>query len=121
MIEAVRYGLSHYADFRGRTPRATFWWWVLAVILVSIVVRILDVMLTGGFTDDPRAEPLSLILSLGLLIPNLAMSVRRLHDTGRSGWWLLLALIPLIGALILIYFYVQPSREPEAGGAGQPS
>lgn len=104
MIEAVKYGLANYMNFEGRTGRATFWWWVLAVVLAAIAASILDDGLSTGDID-----PFSTLLTLGLLLPNLGMAVRRLHDTGRSGWWVLINLIPLIGTLVLIFFYIQPS------------
>jgi len=76
MIEAVKYGLANYVNFNGRTGRATFWWWVLAVILAAIVASILDEGLGAG-----DIEPFSLLLGLALFLPHLAMAVRRLHDT----------------------------------------
>ncbi|MDP1616237.1 DUF805 domain-containing protein [Phenylobacterium sp.] len=105
MIEAVKYGLANYVNFEGRTGRATFWWWTLAVFLAAVVAGILDEALGAG-----GIEPFGLLLVLGTFLPHLAMAVRRLHDTGRSGWWLLIVLIPLIGMLVLIFFYVQPSN-----------
>ncbi|MDP3382232.1 MAG: DUF805 domain-containing protein [Phenylobacterium sp.] len=104
MIEAVRYGFANYMNFDGRTNRATFWWWVLAVFLAAIAASILDDGLAPG-----GVEPFGLLLTLGLFLPHLGMAIRRLHDTGRSGWWVLIGLIPLLGLLVLIYFYVQPS------------
>lgn len=105
MIEAVKYGLANYVNFEGRTGRATFWWWVLAVVIASVVAGILDTGLAG---DD--REPFSILLWLALFLPNLAMAARRLHDTGRSAWWLLINLIPVIGLLVLLFFFVQPSN-----------
>ncbi|MAK81635.1 DUF805 domain-containing protein [Phenylobacterium sp.] len=105
MIEAVRYGFANYMNFDGRTDRATFWWWVLAVFLAAIAASILDDGLASG-----GVEPFTLLLTLGLFLPHLGMAIRRLHDTGRSGWWVLIGLIPLIGLLVLIFFYVQPSN-----------
>lgn len=104
MIEAVRYGFANYMNFDGRTDRATFWWWVLAVFLAAVAASILDDGLSTGGVD-----PFGLLLTLGLFLPHLGMAIRRLHDTGRSGWWVLIGLIPLLGLLVLIYFYVQPS------------
>jgi uncharacterized membrane protein YhaH (DUF805 family) len=56
-------------------------------------------------------QPLTFTAILVLLLPNMALAVRRLHDTGRSGWWLLLMLVPFVGPLVLLYWYVQPSEE----------
>lgn len=92
--------LKKYTVFSGRARRAEFWWFVLFNVLVSIVISIIDnILSTGGI--------LGLIYSLGVLLPSIGVSIRRLHDTGRSGWWLLISLIPLIGFLILLFFYAQ--------------
>jgi uncharacterized membrane protein YhaH (DUF805 family) len=79
--------LKNYAVFSGRAPRAEYWWYVLAVSIIGAVVGIIDVRLTGPVYG--QQGPLVLILTLALLIPGLAVTVRRLHDTDRSGWWAL--------------------------------
>ena len=112
---AFRRALSNYANFHGRASRATFWWWVLAVFLVLLVTRIVDgaliaPMLGFGAFEPSAGQPLSVLVSLGLLLPNVAIGARRLHDIGRTAWWLLIGFIPLIGTLVLIYFYIQPSE-----------
>lgn len=109
MQAAIRRVLSNYATFSGRAPRAEFWWWWLAVLITLLITSIIDAMIFG--TGPESGQPISMLVSLGLLLPNIAVAVRRMHDIGKSGWWLLLAFIPLIGGLILIYFYVQPSQE----------
>ncbi len=116
MILAVRTALSKYATFTGRASRPEFWWWVLAVFLILIVTQLIDGAIIApilGFSafQPEGGQPLSVLVSLGLILPNIAVGVRRLHDTGRSGWWILIGLIPVIGTLVLIYFYVQPSEE----------
>ena len=91
---------KHYFDFEGRTRRSVFWYFVLANIIVAVVLSIIDRMLgTGGI--------IGMLYSLALLLPNLGLAVRRLHDTNRSGWWILIGLIPIIGWIALIIFYVQ--------------
>ena len=96
--------LHKYADFSGRAPRAEYWWFYLMVIIGYFVASILDsVVGTGGMMRSFGV--LTMIVMLGLLLPSIAAGVRRLHDTDRSGWWLLIAIIPLIG-LVLIYFLV---------------
>ena len=96
--------LHKYADFSGRAPRAVYWWFYLMVIIGYFVASILDsVVGTGGMMRSFGV--LTMIVMLGLLLPSIAAGVRRLHDTDRSGWWLLIAIIPLIG-LVLIYFLV---------------
>lgn len=104
--QAVRNVLSNYATFTGRARRAEYWWWVLFVILAALVVGILDRALFGRMGMMHDNGPLSAILSLVLLLPGLAVGARRLHDIDRSGWWLLVGLIPLIGALVLLWWFV---------------
>lgn len=99
--EAISSGLSRYFDFDTRSSRSEYWYWVLFAILLSIVAGVIDSIIF----DAPILRSL---VTLGLLIPGIAVSVRRLHDIGRSGWWYLIALIPAIGALVLIYWFVQP-------------
>lgn len=121
---AARHVLSNYATFSGRATRYEFWWWVLAVLLTLLVCGLIDALLLApllGFeVGEDAAQPLSSVVSLGLLIPNIAVAMRRLHDMGRAGWWLLIGLVPIVGALVLLYFYVQPS-EPGDNQYGPPA
>ncbi len=116
MGDAIRTVFSKYATFAGRAPRPEFWWWVLFVFIVMLITQSIDEFVFGPavvssqIMDDP-GQPLSFIVALALILPNLAVGVRRLHDTGRSGWWILIHLIPFIGTLIFIYFAVQPSED----------
>ena len=102
MGEAVSSVFSKYATFSGRARRSEYWWFYLAYFLVAVVATIIDGIL--GVTI------LEVILVLAVLIPGLAVSVRRLHDVGRSGWWLLIGLIPLVGAIVLLVFACQDSQ-----------
>ncbi len=116
MVTAVKTVLGKYATFSGRAARPEYWWWVLATVILFFVLGLIDGALVApmmGFEAfEPNAgQPLSVIASLALLVPNLAVAARRLHDTDRSGWWLLLGLIPIIGSLVLIYFLVQKGTE----------
>ena len=103
--EAVKSGFDHYTKFEGRASRPAFWWWFLFGILVAIAANILDAII--GTTI------VSIIAALGLLLPNLSVGIRRLHDTDRTGWWILIGLIPLIGLIVLLVFYVQQSDPGE--------
>jgi uncharacterized membrane protein YhaH (DUF805 family) len=107
--EAVRSCLQQYVGFTGRARRSEYWWFVLFTILVSIVASVLDSIL-GTMDDETRAGLIGAIASLALLLPSLAVAIRRLHDTSRSGWWILIGLIPFVGWIILIVFYVQDSH-----------
>ena len=92
--------LENYANFSGRLSVPGFWWFVLANFLIYLVLVVL-MQISGIFLI------LYLIYALALLIPSLAAAVRRLHDTNKSGWMILLGLIPFVGFIILIVFYVQ--------------
>jgi uncharacterized membrane protein YhaH (DUF805 family) len=98
--------LKKYAIFNGRSRRSEYWYFVLYNVLFSVIALLIDVV-TGTYD---RAIGLGLvggIYSLGVLIPSLAVTVRRLHDTDRSGWWLLVGLIPILGWIVLLVYYVQ--------------
>lgn len=115
-VDAVKSVLSRYATFSGRAVRSEFWWWVLFVLAVGAITNLIDGALVApilGFQafEENAGQPLSLLVSLALLLPSLAVSVRRLHDIGRSGWWILIGLIPVIGTILLIYWYAQPGSD----------
>jgi uncharacterized membrane protein YhaH (DUF805 family) len=108
--DAVRDGFSKYVTFSGRSSRSAYWWWALFGLLAVVAAYIVDAIL-GTF-------PLFYaILALGLLLPNLAVTVRRLHDTGRSGWWILIALIPFVGGIVLLVFTLLASEGPNQWGS----
>lgn len=113
--EAVRTCLSKYADFSGRARRSEYWYFVLFNILVSIVASVLDAVLGTDF-DGMSNGLIGVLASLALLLPSLAVGVRRLHDTSRSGWWILIGLVPLIGWIVLIVFFVQDSHADNEHG-----
>ncbi|SMX46049.1 DUF805 domain-containing protein [Maliponia aquimaris] len=104
MVEAFKLFFSNYINFEGRSNRGEYWWAFLAIILVSVVLGVVDGMLTAG----GGMPILGMIFSLATLVPGIALGVRRLHDIDKSGWWLLIGLVPLVGFLVLIYFFVQP-------------
>jgi uncharacterized membrane protein YhaH (DUF805 family) len=95
--------LKKYAVFSGRSRRMEYWYFVLFNILVSIVLGAIDGLL-GTRGSYAGAGLLSGIYGLAVLIPSLAVTVRRLHDTDRTGWWILIALVPLIGVIVLLVF-----------------
>jgi uncharacterized membrane protein YhaH (DUF805 family) len=100
-VEWAMRPLHKYVDFSGRAPRAEYWWFYLATTIGSIVASILDSILGLG-------SILVILFVLAILLPSIAAGVRRLHDTDRSGWWLLIGLIPLIGIIVLLVFFVMP-------------
>ena len=101
MIEAVKAVFSEYATFEGRARRSEYWWFVLFNFIVSIVIAVL----TAGGGHGMGGGLFSTIWSLATLLPSLAVGARRLHDIDRSGWWLLIGFIPLIGIIVLIVFF----------------
>lgn len=105
-----------YADFSGRAQRSEYWFFVLFNFLISAGLTLIDFSFGLG---DPSTGMglLSGIFSLAILIPSISVGARRLHDTGRSGWWMLLALIPIIGVIILIVFFALDS-EPDINRFG---
>ena len=99
-------GLSKYATFAGRASRAEFWRWVVVFVLLTLITRMIDGALFASsihesFYGDDARRPLTSIIILALLLPNIALAVRRLHDIGRSGWRLLMV-IPLVEGLVLL-------------------
>ena len=89
---------NHYIDFDGRARRQTFWTFVLINLLISVAIT-----LVIGIVSDGLASMLSGLFGLAVFLPSIGIGARRLHDTGRSGWFMLLALIPIVG-LVLLYF-----------------
>lgn len=111
--EAIRAVLSKYATLSGRAARPEYWWWVLFIVLLNIVTRLVDggvIAPALGFErfEHDAGQPLSLIAAVALFLPGLCVSARRLHDIDRSGWWLLVAFIPLLGVLLLLYWVTRP-------------
>lgn len=116
--DAIKSVLSNYANFSGRAPRSEYWWWVLALLIIFLIAAVIDEMiiipaLGVELAANSGGQPLSTIVSLALLLPNIAVAVRRLHDVDRSGWWVLLSFIPIIGLLVLLFWYVQRGTESE--------
>lgn len=107
--EVVKSGFQNYARFSGRSCRSEYWFWTLFVFIVGIVAGILDAALFATAIED--AGPLSLISNLVLILPGLAVSIRRLHDIDRSGWWFLLIFIPLLGWIVLFVWAVQKGTD----------
>ena len=95
--QAISSCLSKYATFSGRASRPEFWWFFLFQILISLAASMLGETING-------------LVALGLVLPALAVATRRLHDIGKSGWWQVI-MLTVIGLLVLIYWWVQPTDE----------
>ena len=98
--QAITLCLSEYATFSGRASRPEFWWFFLFQILISLAASMLGEIING-------------LVALGLLLPALAVGSRRLHDIGKTGWWQLI-MLTVIGLLVLIYWWMQPTDEAES-------
>ncbi len=107
-IDAIKKGFKGYVVWNARSTRAEYWWWTLFVIIVSIVASILDSIIFGG--QFGSVAPISSITALALFLPGLSVWIRRLHDTDRSGWWVWLGLIPIVGLIVLLIFTLLPSK-----------
>ena len=104
--------LKKYATFNGRARRKEYWYFALFNFIISIVLMVIDGV-TGTLNAEVGIGMLGGIYTLAVLIPSIAVSIRRLHDTDRSGWWLLIVLIPFIGVLVLLVFAVLDSTPGE--------
>ena len=102
--EAIGSGFSKYVVFNGRSSRSEYWWWTLFVIIGYIVFAVVD----GIIGTYPL---LYLLWALAVFLPGLAVTVRRLHDIDKSGWWILFGLIPLIGGIMLLIWFVSRGTE----------
>jgi len=106
--------LRQYVDFSGRARRTEYWMFQLFNIIAIIVLLLIDQVLGTGF--------LSTLYVLAVLLPSLAVAARRLHDIGRSGWWQLIGIIPLIGAIVMIVWCATDGQpEPNQWGANPKS
>lgn len=108
MVEAFSRAFSNYATFSGRSSRAEYWWFVLAGLIISVVLIIIDLSAFGPYA---QFQPFSSLWSLAVLLPNLAIGARRLHDINKSGWWLLISLVPLLGVILLLVWFCQPGDD----------
>ncbi len=100
-VQAIQSGFRNYVNFSGRASRSEFWYWTLFAILLSLVTSIIDSLFFPG-----GISPLNTIAGLATFLPSLAVSVRRLHDIDRTGWWVLISLT-IIGIILLIYWDCQ--------------
>lgn len=118
--------LKQYVDFSGRARRTEYWMFTLFNTIILIVLGFIDRALGFGSFSSSTSNGVAFsagigllggLYSLAVLLPSLGVSVRRLHDTNRSGWWLLIGLIPLVGAIVLLVFFVlEGTRGPNRHG-----
>lgn len=108
-MTAVRTCFSKYVDFSGRARRSEYWYFFLFTFLLGIAANIVDVVI-GTDYDASSGGLVNTLTSLAVLLPSLAVGVRRLHDTGRSGWWMLLVIVIIIGWIVLIVWFCTDSK-----------
>ena len=101
--------LRKYAVFDGRARRTEFWLFFLFNCIIALVLSIIEAIV--GITSIAGASIFGSLYMLAVFIPYLAVGVRRLHDTGRSGWWMLISFVPIIGSIVLLVFFVQDSQD----------
>ena len=109
-MQAFQSALGNYANFNGRARRSEYWWFF---VIVNVVVGVLT--LAGG-AILPALAGVGGLVALALLLPALAVTVRRLHDTDRSGWWILLGLVPFGGIVLLVFFFLPGTSGPNRFG-----
>ena len=103
---AIQSGFENYTNFRSRASRSEYWYWTLFAILGNIITSVIDAAVLGS-----EIRIINSIFGLVILIPGIAVSVRRLHDIGRSGWWTLLWLLLIVGWIVLIVWYCRKGDE----------
>ena len=115
-MTAVRTCLSKYVDFSGRARRSEYWYFALFNFLVGIVTNILDAILGTGYDGATSGGLVNSLVALALFLPGLAVAVRRLHDTGRSGWGILLVFAIIVGWIVLLDWFVSDSKADDQYG-----
>ena len=104
---AVKLGFQRYVDFSGRSTRAEYWWWGLFTVVASFALFIADTLTGNSSTLSGLGGLLDMLFTLATIIPSLALGARRLHDINRTGWWLLLLFVPVIGWIVLIVWAIE--------------
>jgi uncharacterized membrane protein YhaH (DUF805 family) len=109
--QAISDGFSKYVTFSGRSSRSAYWWWYLFTVLVAAVAWLIDVIFGTIYVIGALA-------SLVLFLPSLAVTVRRFHDAGHTGWWILTWILPLVGFIVTLIFALTASQPPNEWGEG---
>jgi len=124
-IQAIKLFFKNYANFEGRSSRSEYWWFYVASMVITMPLNMLQqIMQFAVQNDDTKLMVLPVIvmsfivmgIGLGLLVPSIAICTRRLHDIGKSGWWQLIGFIPIVGAIILIVWFIKESEGPNQYG-----
>lgn len=116
-MEWMTLPLKRYADFSGRSRRKEYWMFFLFIIIVAVVIGAIEGVLGLNGMIGGLYGPLSMIFILGILVPSIAVQVRRFHDQDKSGWFVLLGLIPFVGGLaVLVFMCLEGTKGPNRFG-----
>jgi len=108
-MQSVQTVLGNYANFDGRSGRAEFWWWMLAYFIGALIIGAIGTAMGGGGI-------LRGLYFLALIVPNVAVGIRRFHDIGKEAWWVILMFIPIVNLIIALIFLTKPSDGPNQYG-----
>jgi len=106
--------IKNYAGFSGRATRTEYWMFVLFNFIISIITRLIDQLLLKGL------PVISTLYSLAVLVPAFAVGARRLHDIGKTGWWQLIGIIPILGWIVLIIYFCTDTQDKENAYGSNP-
>ena len=111
MVSAVKEFFTKYVVFSGRTSRKTYWLTVLGLLILSFIVGIIGGIIgfAVGADNNTTSMVIGIICGLATLLPSIAMDIRRMHDINKSGWWILIPLVPIVGSIIFLVFTLLPS------------
>lgn len=111
-VEAINAFFARYTDFQGRSRRSEYWWSYLGLTLIYLAIMIVAGILSAiAPVLGMVGYAAYVIFLLACIIPSIAIGIRRLHDTDRTGWWLLISFVPLIGAIVLLVFFVMEGTQ----------
>jgi len=108
---AIKFGFQRYFDFSGRSTRAEYWWWLLFIAIAGTILTIVDMI--AGTMITPTTGIISSLFTLVIIIPGLAVTVRRLHDNNRSGWRVLILAVPVVGVIEIFVWMCKRGDEGE--------
>ena len=115
-VDAVKMFFRRYTDFQGRSSRSEYWWAQLGLFIIGFIVGFGAGLLGGLMGSESVAMAILIVFYLAIIIPSLAIGVRRLHDLDKSGWFYLLALIPLVSLILLVWFCMKGTDGPNRFG-----
>lgn len=103
--ESIKSCLNGYVKFDGRASRSEYWWFWLFCMILILIASAIDLSMSNPYGRYDRLRTLETLVGLAILLPSISVSVRRLHDLNKSGWWYLISFIPLIGIIILYIWF----------------